>query len=234
MINGKKVLALVTARSGSKGLPGKNLRVAAGKPLIAWSIDAAKKSKYIDRVVLSSDDKEIIDVARQYDCDVPFVRPDELASDTASSYDVAIHALASIDEKFDILVLLQPTSPMRIAEDIDICLEFSLEHGSSISLVEVDKSPYWMYKISPSGGMAPLLVRPEQILRRQDSPPVYVLNGAVYAVDCDWLKQNGSFVDENTVPYIMPKERSLDIDTIDDFAYFELLLNKTILNKTPD
>lgn len=223
MINGKTVFALIPARGGSKGLPRKNLVLAGGKPLIAWSIEAAKQSKYVDRVILSSDDDEIISIAKKFGCDVPFVRPPELADDFASSYDVCVHAIETIDEEFDILVMLQPTSPLRISEDIDQCVEFCLITGSSISLVKVDKSIHWMYNLTEKkDAMRVVFPSEKAVLRRQDSPPVYVLNGAVYAVDCKWLKKNGSFIGDTTVPYIMPKKRSLDIDTLEDLALFEI------------
>ena len=221
MIESKRVLALITARGGSKGLLRKNIMMAGGKPLIAWSIRAAQNSKYIDRLIISSDDNEIISVANTFGCDAPFVRPSELANDEATTYDVAMHAIDSIDECFDILVVLQPTSPLRIAEDIDRCIESSLSTGSSVSLVETDKSPYWMYGLPTETLMVPLLQPEKAILRRQDAPPVFVLNGAVYAVDCNWLKRNGSFINDDTVPYVMPKDRSLDIDTRDDFEILE-------------
>ena len=185
MIEGKTVLALIPARGGSKGLPRKNLLSAGGKPLIAWSIEAAKQSKYVDRVVLSSDDDEIISVAKKFGCDVPFVRPPELANDYASSYDVCVHALETLEEEFDILVMLQPTSPLRISHDIDQCVEFCLKAGSSISLVKVDKSPHWMYSLTAKKDKMRAVLPPEKaVLRRQDSLSFYVLNGAVYAVNC--------------------------------------------------
>lgn len=225
MIESKKVLALIPARGGSKGLPRKNIMMAGGKPLIAWSILAAQNSKYIDRLIISSDDTEIISVADTFGCAAPFVRPSELANDEAITYDVAMHAIDSLEECFDILVVLQPTSPLRIAEDIDRCIESSLSTGSCVSLVETEKSPYWMYRLPTESLMVPLLQPEKAILRRQDAPPVFVLNGAVYAVDCNWLKLNGSFINDDTVPYVMPKGRSLDIDTHDDFEILERSLN---------
>ncbi len=222
MLDNKKVLALLTARGGSKSLPKKNILTAGGKPLLAWSIEVAQRSKYIDRLVLSSDDEEIISVAKRYDCETPFIRPKELATDQASSYSVAIHALNSIEEEFDILVLLQPTSPLRNELDIDNCIELSSKTGSCVSLVESNKSPYWMYTISEDS-MDPILSSKKPILRRQDSPKVYILNGAVYAVDCEWLRKNGSFIGDETVPYVMPDERSLDIDSEKDLQIFKMI-----------
>jgi len=230
MFNNKKVLGLLTARGGSKSLPRKNILSAGGKPLLAWSIEAAQQSKYIDRLVLSSDNEEIISVGKSYGCDVPFIRPDFLASDEASSYDVAIHALESIEEQFDILVLLQPTSPLRTEQDIDNCIDLSTKTGSCVSIVESSKSPYWMYRVYEKDRMEPILNSEKAILRRQDSPKIYMLNGAVYAVNCQWLYKNGAFIGDQTVPYIMPYDRSLDIDNEQDFQIFKMIVNKKLLN----
>jgi N-acylneuraminate cytidylyltransferase len=200
--------------------------MVAGKPLLAWSIQAAQNSKYIDRLIISSDDNEIISVAKKFGCDAPFVRPYKLSNDTAITYDVALHAIDSLDDNFDILIILQPTSPLRSTEDIDSCIELSLFTGSCVSLVETDKSPYWMYQLPTDISMVPVLKSDRPILRRQDAPSAFLLNGAVYAVNCDWLKLNGSFIGVDTVPYVMPKDRSLDIDTYDDFEIVEKLLER--------
>jgi CMP-N,N'-diacetyllegionaminic acid synthase len=119
MFEGKTILAIVPARGGSKGVPRKNIRLLAGKPLIAWTIDEAKKSRYIDRLILSSEDDEIIEVAREFGCEIPFKRPDELAQDDTPGIESVIHAINTLEEKYDFVVLLQPTSPLRTVEDID-------------------------------------------------------------------------------------------------------------------
>ena len=165
-------------------------------------------------------------MANAFGCEAPFIRPSELATDESTTYDVAVHAIDSLDDDFDILVVLQPTSPLRISEDIDNCIEYSLSTGSCVSLVETNKSPYWMYRLPNEHSMIPLLEPEKAILRRQDAPPTFLLNGAVYAVDCNWLKSNGSFLDKDTVPYVMPIDRSLDIDTYDDFEVLERILNQ--------
>ena len=164
-------------------------------------------------------------MAQRFGCEAPFIRPAELADDKASSYNVAVHAIESLEESFDILVMLQPTSPLRNADDIDSCIELCIETGSCVSLVESNKSPHWMYTLSPVDRMIPILRSGKAILRRQDSPPVFVLNGAVYAVNCNWLKLNGAFIGDETVPYVMPLDRSLDIDTEDDLEIFEMRMN---------
>lgn len=229
MIDGLKVLGFVPARGGSKGLPRKNILDLAGRPLIAWTLAAAADSAYIDRCIVSTDDKEIAEVARQHGGDVPFLRPAELAGDSADTFDAIAHALAQVDG-YDILVILQPTSPLRLADDIDAALEIMrLHHAPAcVSVVEPAKSPYWSYQIDPDHHLQPLLDPQLAGRRRQDLPPCYVLNGAVYAARIDWLLEHRSCVGEATVAHVMPAERSLDIDTA-----FDLKLAACCLEERP-
>lgn len=216
-----KVLAIIAARGGSKGLPRKNVLPAGGRPLIAWTIEAALKSNCISRVTLSSDDDEIIATALRYGCEVPFRRPADLASDTASSMDVVFHALDQVPG-YDYVMLLQPTSPLRTAEDIDAA--FALLRKSQapacVSVCPVEESPYWMYRLEKQSRLHNILDLPEGVTRRQDLPPVYSLNGAIYIANTEWLKKRGVFVSNETVGYVMPRERSIDIDTPDDYRNF--------------
>jgi CMP-N,N'-diacetyllegionaminic acid synthase len=224
MIDGQRVLAIIPARGGSKGLPRKNVLPLAGKPLIAWTIEAAQKSRYIDRVILSSDDEEIIGVARQSGCDVPFVRPAALAADASGTMDVLRHALAEVPG-FDVVVLLQPTSPLRAAGDIDATVEDCVQGGrpASVTVTPSAKPPEWMYRRDGAGCLSPVL--PDvSATRRQELPPAYVVNGAVYAARVDWLLEHGSFVGPETGSVVMPQERSVDIDTAFDLAVAELVL----------
>ncbi len=227
MIEQKSILAVIPARGGSKGVPRKNIKEIAGKPLVAWTITEAKKSKYIDKLILSSEDIEIIEVAKKYGCEVPFVRPKELATDHTSGIEPVLHALNEL-EGFDIVILLQPTSPLRTVTDIDNCIEklIAEKANACISVVEADKSPYWMYSLSESGKMLPILGDDKLYTRRQDIPSVYVLNGAVYAANVQWLKAQKRFLTSETISYIMPKSRSYDIDTELDFLVCEELLKK--------
>jgi CMP-N,N'-diacetyllegionaminic acid synthase len=220
-----KVLALITARGGSKGLPRKNVLLAGGKPLLAWTVDAAISAECVDRVVLSSDDHEIMDAARSAGCDVPFCRPAHLASDVATSIDVVLHALNQLPG-YEYVVLLQPTSPLRTAADIDAAFELMIESGapSCVSVCDVDQSPYWMYKMAAGNKLERLLSEVDRVTRRQDLPPMYVLNGAIYIAHIDWLRANKSFVGVETVAYLMPKKRSLDIDTAQDFELFRSMI----------
>jgi N-acylneuraminate cytidylyltransferase len=226
MIEGKTILAVITARGGSKGVPGKNIRVVAGKPLIVWTIEEAKKSKYIDRLILSSEDGGIIDVAKQHGCEAPFVRPEELAGDEVSGVAPLIHAIETLQERYDYTMLLQPTSPLRIAADIDGCVEYCMSRKapSCVSVVESEKPPYWMYLLREDGTMKPFVDVKLKSVRRQDLPTVYVINGAVYLTQTETLVRERSFHPEGTVAYKMPAERSLDIDTKLDVILSECLL----------
>jgi CMP-N,N'-diacetyllegionaminic acid synthase len=226
MIDNKKVLAVIPARGGSKGVPRKNIREVAGKPLIAWTIEEAKKSKYVDRLILSSDDSEIIQVAKQWGCDVPFIRPAELAQDDTPGIEPVLHALREIPN-YHYIVLLQPTSPLRTAEDIDRCIEICVQNQGNVcvSVVKPDKSPYWMYTVNEANLLTPLLNSERVITRRQDMPEVYALNGAVYVANIPFLMDKKSFITEETFAYVMPRERSIDIDSELDLKIASMLLN---------
>lgn len=226
MIRGKSVLAIITARGGSKGVPRKNLREVGGKPLLAWTIEAGKKSRYIDRLILSSEDGEIISTARSWSCEVPFARPAELARDETPAIDAVLHAVDLLPEKYDYVMLLQPTAPLRRAADIDGCLEACLDHQAPacVTVAEVDQSPFWMYRLDASR-LVPLIEQQRLTYRRQDLQPVYILNGAVYVAQTPWLQQHRTFLTAATVAHIMPRERSLDVDTELDLKICELLLS---------
>jgi CMP-N,N'-diacetyllegionaminic acid synthase len=228
MIGAATVLALIPARGGSKGVPGKNIRPVGGKPLIAWTIAAAKASRYVDRSVLSSDDQAIIDVALSFGCDVPFKRPAEFATDQADSMSVVRHAMTAIPERYDYLVLLQPTSPMRLAQDIDQAIERCVKSGAPacVSVCEPDKSPYWMFTAVKGDVLHPLFAADRIPDRRQDAPAVLALNGAVYVARTDHLAGGGTFLAPDTVGYVMPKERSFDIDTELDLRIVDFLLHQ--------
>ncbi|WP_411502683.1 cytidylyltransferase domain-containing protein [Brevibacillus centrosporus] len=230
MIQGSTVLAIIPARGGSKGVPRKNIKLLASKPLIAWTIDEAKKSTYIDRLIVSTDDKEIASISAQYGCEVPFMRPPELAKDDTPGIEPILHAMKLLGA-YDYVVLLQPTSPLRTVEDIDGCIEKCMATSAKacVSVTVSDKTPYWMYHLLADNTMKPLIESDGRINRRQDAPDVYVLNGAVYVAQADWLYKSRSFVERDTIGYPMPKERSLDIDTKMDFLVIEELLKSKIV-----
>ena len=227
MIDGKSILAIIPARGGSKGVKRKNIRDLAGKPLIAWTIDEAKKSKYIDRLILSSEDEEIINVAKQYRCEVPFIRPKELAEDNTPGIETVLHAIKMLP-KYDYVVLLQPTSPLRKVGDIDGCIERCMERKalSCVSVSEVEKSPYWMYRLDENFNMSPLLLQKKEYYRRQQLPKVYELNGAVYIAKSDYIEEKQGFITKETLAYEMSKENSIDIDTEIDFKKLEMIITK--------
>jgi N-acylneuraminate cytidylyltransferase len=225
MIDGKKILGIIPARGGSKGIPRKNLKLLAGKPLIAWTIEEAKKSQYLDRIILSSEDAEIIKTATALGCEIPFVRPAELAGDDTPGIEPVIHALNCLEEYYDYAVLLQPTSPLRTAEDIDGCIRYCLQENAPVcvSVVLTDKHPYWMYSLDERHRLHPLLPTVQASGRRQDLPPIYMENGAVYVAETDFLLREKSFNTPETLAYIMSPERSWDIDAEADFYYCSLL-----------
>lgn len=214
MIGKQKILALIPARGGSKLLPRKNVLELNQKPLIAWTIEAASRSGYLDRCIVSTDDPEIARVAKDWGGDVPFERPAELARDETPTLDVALHAVDTLPG-YDILVILQPTSPLRTTGDIDETIEAmaSLQAPSAVSVFEPAKSPYWAYRTDECGRLCPLLDQELATRRRQELPSAYLLNGAVYVARIDWLRKEQRFVSNETVPHIMPPERSLDVDT---------------------
>jgi N-acylneuraminate cytidylyltransferase len=219
------VLALIPARGGSKGLPGKNLRALGGKPLIQWSIEAAQRSRFVTRVVVSSDDPTILTAARAAGAETPFVRPAELAQDDTSSIDVVFHALDQLPP-FDWVVLLQPTSPLRTSEDIDQALArcFAANAPACVSVTETPALPWWMFRLDAAGRLVSLLDEGQRPQRRQDAPMLYSLNGALYVAQVEWLRQSRRFLTDETLAYVMPPERSVDIDTALDFRLAECLL----------
>lgn len=214
MINGGRVLAVVAARGGSKGLPGKNLLALAGRPVVAWSILAALASRFVDRTIISTDDPAIAEAAREAGGEVPFLRPADLATDDATIHDTLIHALDQVGAGFDYAVLLQAASPMRTAADIDRAIETCIDADAPacISVTPFDKI-YWSFHLETGGRLRPVLGPEWQSRRRQDLPPTYVPNGAVYVVRIDWYRQHRAFIHPDTVAYVMPSERSFDIDT---------------------
>ena len=187
MINDKSVLAIIPARGGSKGLPGKNIRPLLGKPLIGWSIEQAFASRYIDEVVVSSDCPEIIEISRKFGANVPFKRPAKLASDNSTTIDVLIHCLDWFEENnksFDILVLLEPTSPIREVSDIDNSLRIliSKEQGSVVSVCKTEgQNPAFCFKKNDDSKINPYLEIQPTNLRRQEIELVYFLDGTIYS-----------------------------------------------------
>ena len=231
MYKGKNILGLIPARGGSKGLPRKNIKPLLGKPLIAWTIEQALASKYLDRVVVSTDDKEIAEISKKYGAEVPFMRPKELAKDNAKGIDVVLHAIDWLKEndnrkQYDLIILLQPTSPLRTTEDIDKAIEllFLKEAKAIVSVCEVDHHPLWANTLPEDGSMKDFIRREVMNKNRQELPIFYRLNGAIYLAYCDYIKKQKSFFGEKTFAYIMPRERSVDIDDEIDLKLAEILI----------
>lgn len=221
MIDGRTVLALIPARGGSKGVPRKNIRLLADKPLIAWSIEEARESRYIDRLVLSTDDDDIMNVAQAWNCEV-LKRPAHLAQDDTPGIAPVLHALTQL-VAYDYVVLLQPTSPFRTATDIDGCIAACSQKGWKVcvAVVEQTKSPYWLYFLEDER-LEPFLAA-DRVERRQDSPKLYALSGAVYVAESAWLEHSKSFLTPETRGYLLSPLHSLDIDSEDDFTLAEAL-----------
>lgn len=200
-------------------MPRKNLQPVGGRTLLEWTIRAAQDSRVSDRVVVSTDDPEVAAAARASGAEVPFIRPMALATDEASTVDVVLHALDALSPA-DIVVVLQPTSPLRTAADIDSACRRMVDATASscVSVCEAEQTPYWMYLLEDGERLKPLLVPPAGAARRQDLPTAYALNGAVYVSETAALRVTRAFVRDGTVAYVMPSERSLDIDTPDDLA----------------
>lgn len=226
MIGARSVLAIIPARGGSKGVPRKNLRQVGGRPLLAWTVAAARASRYIDRLVISSEDAEIIACAAGLGCEAPFVRPAALARDDTPGIAPVLHALELLPG-YDYMVLLQPTSPLRTAADIDGCIERcnSAAAPACVSVTPATQNPYWMYTLDRNGKLSSLLGG-EAPPRRQALPEVYRLNGAVYVAESAWLAGTGSFLGPDTLAWPMPEERSLDIDSELDLLVCNALLEQ--------
>ena len=219
----ERVLALIPARGGSKGIPGKNTKELAGKPLIAYTIEAAKESTCIDDVLVSTDSENIAEVAREYGAWVPFLRPAELASDTAKTIDAVmytINRLAKEGREYDYVILLQPTSPLRKSEDIEGAFSLARTTGEDVvSVSEVSDSPILIRTCEKNGQLTPLLSGSSTV-RRQDMPQYYRVNGSIY-VNCVSELSSKTSLNDNRVGYVMPRERSVDIDEMVDFLVAE-------------
>ena len=226
---------MVPARGESKGIARKNLREIGGKSLIAWSVEQAKRSKYIDRLILSSEDPEIIETARNLGCEVPFIRPATLARDDTPGTLPALHALDAVPEAYHYVVLLQPTSPLRTVEHIDGCIELCHRRNAKVcvSVTDYGKNPFWFYRMDAEGIIYPFIETDMKITRRQELPKLYTLNGAVYVAEVDWFKKHVRFISIETIGYVMPPEQSIDIDTETDLIICDCLLRNRAKAEAP-
>jgi CMP-N,N'-diacetyllegionaminic acid synthase len=228
MIDKYKVICVIPARGGSKGVPRKNIKPLAGKPLIAYTVEQSLQSKYIDRTIVSTEDREIADISRQYGAEVPFMRPDDLAGDQVATVDVLLHTIKWLEEEdkynFDILVLLHTTTPLRAAKDIDSCIKMlnALKADNVFSVTEAHRNPYFnMVEVDKQGTVK--LVKEGAFSTRQSAPKVYDLNASIYVWWKDILKKEKKVFLAGSKIYVMPKERSVDIDDDFDFRIAEYL-----------
>lgn len=233
MINGRRVLALVPARSGSKGLPHKNIRPLNGKPLLSWPISAARASKYVDRVVISTDSTAYAEIACQAGADAPFLRPAALASDSAPSIDFILHAVDTLEaagDAYEYLVLLEPTSPLTEASDIDAALE-ALDAQREIADAMVGVTPMvsihpaFAVRLSGQGLLQPYAAPSfGQLPRRQDTEPLYSMDGSLYISSVASARRERAFCHLRTLPYVTPRWKSFEVDDLVDFICIEAIL----------
>lgn len=225
------VLGIITARGGSKAIPRKNIFPLRGKPLIAYTIDAAKQSTLLTRCIVSTDDEEIAGIARECGAEAPFLRPAELAQDHSTSIEVVQHALQWLEERggqtFDYAMILQPTSPLRTAKDIDAVIEIAQQTGadSVMGMVEVPDFSVKKLKVIEDGEIKPFVEDEGRVsARRTDDPPVYKRNAAIYLTKTALLMQ-GDLFGSRCLPYVMPRERSIDVNDAFDFLIAETVLS---------
>lgn len=232
MIDRSRILTIIPARGGSRRLPGKNLKALHGKPLIEWTIDAALNTPGLLPPLVSTDDLAIQNCARVSGAEVPFLRPAELASDTATTVDVLFHAIDLVESQgrvFEWILLLQPTSPLRDAADIDglIKLAASRDAHGGVGVCKVDHSPLWCNTLPSDHSMDEFLKPEVRQIRSQDLPTYYRINGSMYLCRLDRFRQERSlFLAKGTLAYVMDGMHSVDIDTLEDFEYAEFLMDK--------
>lgn len=229
----KKQLYIIPARGGSKGIPRKNIKDFAGKPLICYSIEAARALSDDEHVIVSTDDEEIADVARSTGLKVEYMRPSHLATDTAGSREVMIDAMDWAERKgvdYDMIVLLQPTSPLRNADDIRGCIElYSDEIDMVVSVVEAQSNPYYnCFETSPETGYLHISKGDGLYTRRQDVPKAWEYNGAVYVINPKSLRDMPMGKFPRRIPYEMPRSRSVDLDTPTDWIIAEMIYKQNI------
>ncbi len=226
----QKILAIIPARGGSKGLPGKNIIKLGGKPLIAWSIEAAQHSAVFDRVIVSTDDQKIAKVAKEYGAELPWLRPAKFAEDSSSIIDALVYEInkLQVEQNYipDLIMLLQPTAPLRTSQDIIDAVELYCEKNASsvISVCEAQNHPYLVKKIDSEGKLLNFMEVsfPETQMNRQNLPPAYTLNGSIYLFRRDLFLKDKTLYGNPTYPYIMPQSRSYDIDTKEDLDFVRM------------
>lgn len=236
-----RVLFIVTARGGSKGVPQKNIKLIGGLPLVAYKIISAKKCSVENRIIVSTDDTEIAEVAKQYGAEVPFIRPEYLATDNASSMDVVEHAMNWIEENddstYDYVCLLEPSSPFATAQDFDNAFRIIQEKDADtlLGMEEADVNSRFIHELDENKGLSYFYeaIKSIQSVRRQDQKMEYTMNGCMYIAKWDYFKKNKLFHAMNSVPYIMPREKSIEIDTMIDYEFACFLVDKGYIDLNP-
>lgn len=233
-----KVLFVVAARGGSKGVPRKNIRPIGDIPLIAYKIISARKCDYEHRIIVSTDDAEIANIGEEYGADVPFMRPKELSSDTASSIDVVLHAMDWItkhdSETYDYVCLLEPSSPFASYEDLNASLKLMEDkHADTLlGMKEVEVSSGFIHTLDKHGGLSDFYytIKNMNSIRRQDQRQEYTMNGCMYIARWDYFIKNKQFHSVNSIPYIMSEEKSIEIDTLLDYEIACMLVDKGLVD----
>jgi CMP-N,N'-diacetyllegionaminic acid synthase len=236
-LTNQRIVAIIPARGGSKGLPGKNIYPLNGKPLIAYSIEASLNSKYITKTVVSSEDNEILGISEKYGSEL-IKRPKEFATDSASSDVVIKDCLEQLEKQgaeFDILILLQPTSPLRNSTDIDSAFEefYKKDATALISVYEPEHTPFKSFKLNKDGFLEGLVDNNSPFMRRQDLPRAFMPNGAIYIIYVDEYKKSGSLFTNRTLPFVMSLDKSADVDNISDIARIEEILKLNFFSSSP-
>ena len=231
----KKILCVIPARSGSKGLRNKNIRILNKKPLIAWSIIAAKKCKLIDKIIVSTDSTKIAKVAKKYGAETPFIRPKKFATDKASSFSVLKHAIEFYKNQninYDYILMLEPTSPLRDINDIIYCInkikKTNIKTIVSLTKVE-DQHPNFLYSISNKNYLKPYINSKKLYIRRQDVSSLFYLEGSIYISKISTLLKEKTWYHKNTQAFLVDKWKSLEIDDIEDFKLAEIFIKRTNL-----
>jgi CMP-N,N'-diacetyllegionaminic acid synthase len=227
-----EVLAVIPARGGSKGVAGKNIRPLGGRPLIAWTIEAALAATTPMRVVVSTDADDIAEIASRHGAEVPMRRPADLVQDDTPGIDPILHAVEWLDRnegyRPHLVVVLQPTSPLRTADDIDAAIRLLRDRGAAavVSVAPTPHHPAWMKRVTDDGELVEAFESADVLTVRQRLAPLYVLNGAIYLVSREVLMERRSLYATKTYAYVMPPERSIDIDSLWDFELVEFVLGR--------
>ncbi len=233
MYKNKKIIGIIPARGGSKGVPGKNIKMINGKPLISWTVEAAKLSKFLDRIFVSTDSKKIRDISINLGLDVPFLRPPIFSQDNSPSWEAVVHALdefKKINQEYDYVALLEPTSPLRKQNDIDNAIIKIINNKDAESLVSLGEihmeHPKIVKKINSDNFVEPYIKHSEDIFQRQQMDNAYFPYGVIYLSSVISFYQNKKFYSKKTIPYFIERWQNYELDDMFDFEIIENILNK--------